>query len=820
MRGHIPFLFLLKISSVLAIGQPVSEVEVNQRIKKAKSEVASARQAVNSAETDARQQFTQLKQAKLSWNNILDNLKFLQERLESANNSLAASVTHQDNELNRYRRKLQRLQKENGSAEEIDETKRYIKAYENWKSTRLRKNGLNEWKRAIESQISQKQNEQTALRQTLQNAINRTGLAEDLLNEKKKRLQEAEENLANILLEAPELLAYVNPPYLKKVMVARKGNIIYSAEWDDYVKLIDEQISIIQKGIIEQKSVIEDQKKLIAAAIDELMDQNTLAQEKLDIYVAEVQGWGVTNMILADLLDAGLNIARNFKEMGPYAFAFEAAYRVGELGLWYSGATGPVNEGWDINKLPSQPNPPVDFTSTLAGYGMSNLKDQIKGQVLNILKSYIGTSEFGIPGKELDFSAFPERGSPGNFSSLKGLKEKWTGFRQLVSEGKFWVLADESLNSKWLAPVTDPNAPGGIRGMFNTLKRNPKLFIQNLKSSFNKNMLKGALLDVVQTSFIQKLKNRANETRLNKWSDYLIEDIRRQELTKILKAAGEKREFQTQTLTALNEVLLELIREREKQAEKGTRFFKPIKNDVLSGNGNFKIFLEFTAPVTTDSVTLGGKRIEGRSEDNIWSGNFDLVGIKEDSMAQLIVSASGMTSKKRLDDPRTAAQFQSTTQIWTGYEEIEDRYHRIKLRPLRSGTSILFLVDCSGSMQDNGRMQKAISAARSVLSSAQFEPTDEIALMAFYDCGSVKLLQPFTHNTEEFNAKLSLLTPSGATPLCAAMIAGSHYLESTGRTAYRKMIILTDGEETCRGNEFETLQRIKKFHHDIKREIL
>ena len=333
-------------------------------------------------------------------------------------------------------------------------------------------------------------------------------------------------------------------------------------------------------------------------------------------------------------------------------------------------------------------------------------------------------------------------------------------------------------------------------------------------------MLKGALLDLVQTSFIQYLKNWANETRLRKWSDYLVEDIKRQELTQILKAAGRKRDFQQQTLEALNEVLLELISEKEKQASLGTRYFKPGEDDVLSGAGTYTLILEFSAPVKTDSVLLGGRRIAGSEEGSAWRGNFDLTGFGEDSLAQLVVCAAGLTTQKRLDDPRTSASYQSTTQSWTGYEEISDRYHRVKLKSLRRGTSILFLVDCSGSMQENNRMQKAIDATKSVINSKMFDPADEVALMAFYDCGAVQLIQPFTYNPSEIENGLQRLRPSGGTPLCAAMIAGSHYLESTSRNVFRKMIILTDGEETCNGNEFDVIQRVKKFHQDIEKEIL
>jgi Mg-chelatase subunit ChlD len=264
----------------------------------------------------------------------------------------------------------------------------------------------------------------------------------------------------------------------------------------------------------------------------------------------------------------------------------------------------------------------------------------------------------------------------------------------------------------------------------------------------------------------------------------------------------------------------ELIRQKEEQSQKATRYLKPLKDEVLSGSGNFILLLEFSAPVTTDSVVLGGKRIDGKSKGNTWSGSFNLTGMQGDNQAKLIVAAKGTTTQKELDDPVTEAKYRSSNQRWTGYERTTDRYHKIKLKALRSGTSILLLVDCSGSMGDNGRMAKAKAAAEKVLSSAQFEPTDEVALMAFYDCGDVRVLQAFTNDLAEVKTKLNLLSPSGYTPLSSSIIAASYYLESTARTPYRKMIVLTDGQESCNGNEFETMQRIKKFHQDIKKIIL
>ncbi|WP_109566547.1 vWA domain-containing protein [Jannaschia seohaensis] len=114
--------------------------------------------------------------------------------------------------------------------------------------------------------------------------------------------------------------------------------------------------------------------------------------------------------------------------------------------------------------------------------------------------------------------------------------------------------------------------------------------------------------------------------------------------------------------------------------------------------------------------------------------------------------------------------------------------------------SILIVFDASGSMGDDGRIEKARAAATAVLQGIQAGGDIEVALMVFYDCGSIRLEVPFTTDPGEIIAVLPGIRPSGSTPLAAASAQGRTYLQTEARGARKRFILLTDGEESCGGD--------------------
>lgn len=818
MKRYVCLTALLFLFSAHLIAQPsLTENEVRQQIDGAKKVVQDTKRALQTAENNLNQKSQQLSQQKDKWNNRQSEIRTIQQRLGSVENSLNASVSQIDEQITSYEQKLERQQSSGASQEKISETRRYIAAYQNMRRSRLSRNGLTQFKERLEAHIARKEEELRVLKPELQVAIENLKAAEEQVNEANLRLSDAQVKLAEVLTEAPNLLIDVSPPHLQNVTIKKGGSVRYEAEWADYTEIIDEQIAIIKKGIEEQKSHLNAQKKAIDLLCDELLEQNKIAQAKMDAYVDEVQGWGVTKVIMADLLDAGISIARNFKEMGPYAFAYEAVWRVGLATAWATGVTGANNPQWDVTNLPTSVNPPPDYTGTAKSYGKAIGLDQLKSVILDATKVAMGSSEFGKPGTGITFS---HNGSyTANLKSWQGIKDLKGNFSKLVREGKFWVVADEDLLGKWVAPAAGQNS-NVIKEFYKTLTKNPGRIVQEIKGSFNKQRLNGALLDVAQSAGIQMLKDWADQDRVELWTAYLIEDNKRTSLQRALQGAGQKRRENQKTLEALGLALQDLIKEKEEQSKNATRFLKVVENEKLTGNSEFTMILNFSAEIVVESVILGGKTITGTENGNTWEGSFDLTEIEDVDMAQLLVKANGKTTRKQLDNPLTTAKYKASTKSWIGYEQFIDNYHKVKLKALKQGTSIVLLFDCSGSMKDNNRMQRAIQAGQEVLNSAELEPNDEVALMAFYDCYSIQLIQPFTSNIEDVTNKMASLRPSRGTPLSLAMEQAAIYMESAARTSQRKMIVLTDGEESCGGNEYLSMERIKQFNQSVRKAII
>lgn len=119
-------------------------------------------------------------------------------------------------------------------------------------------------------------------------------------------------------------------------------------------------------------------------------------------------------------------------------------------------------------------------------------------------------------------------------------------------------------------------------------------------------------------------------------------------------------------------------------------------------------------------------------------------------------------------------------------------------------SSIVLLLDASGSMGDMGRMDRAKAAARRVL--GQMDGTVEVALIVFYDCGMIEVAAPFTSDPAVISAALEPVQPTGSTPLAAGIAMAKDYLRANGRGSTFRLVVLTDGEETCDGNLLESVR--------------
>lgn len=128
--------------------------------------------------------------------------------------------------------------------------------------------------------------------------------------------------------------------------------------------------------------------------------------------------------------------------------------------------------------------------------------------------------------------------------------------------------------------------------------------------------------------------------------------------------------------------------------------------------------------------------------------------------------------------------------------------------------STVIIVDASGSMAGE-KIAYAKAQATTTVKSAR--PDEEIALYAFSGCGSVKLLQPFTLAREQIYTKIDGIKAGSGTPLAEAISEATYYMDHNHSSDGQKgrIVLITDGGESCSKNPKEAAAGIKKLSYDV-----
>ncbi len=117
---------------------------------------------------------------------------------------------------------------------------------------------------------------------------------------------------------------------------------------------------------------------------------------------------------------------------------------------------------------------------------------------------------------------------------------------------------------------------------------------------------------------------------------------------------------------------------------------------------------------------------------------------------------------------------------------------------IEPGTSVIIIIDASGSMADYGKIDQAKSAARNMLTSG-LPAGHEVGLVIFYDCGAIEWT-PFTTNYASLLPVVDGIAPSGSTPIAASIGVAADKMRTEGRGSEGRIILLTDGGENCAGD--------------------
>ncbi|MBL8208060.1 MAG: VWA domain-containing protein [Blastocatellia bacterium] len=191
----------------------------------------------------------------------------------------------------------------------------------------------------------------------------------------------------------------------------------------------------------------------------------------------------------------------------------------------------------------------------------------------------------------------------------------------------------------------------------------------------------------------------------------------------------------------------------------------------------------------------------------------------------LATQAEAEATKDPLDANRVAALAQQTMQLLTQADQeapkcmserkrMEEIRRRLAALANRKKTeiaaSIALLIDTSGSMGDNNKINQAKDAARRA--ARQASKTTEIAVLNFdggCGAGAMRVAAGFTSDVNALLAAIDKLQPGGGTPMYIATAAAVKYAQDNGRGKQRTVVLMSDGGDSCRDQQAQAAAAIR-----------
>lgn len=168
---------------------------------------------------------------------------------------------------------------------------------------------------------------------------------------------------------------------------------------------------------------------------------------------------------------------------------------------------------------------------------------------------------------------------------------------------------------------------------------------------------------------------------------------------------------------------------------------------------------------------------------------------------------------------RAAAPFQHNKTDNSLMIEIRKEHIRVKQRERRTGISILFVVDSSGSMGVKKRMEAVKGAILSLLKDA-YEKRDRVGMVSFRRDRAEELL-PFTRSIDLAQKKLEKLSTGGKTPLAEGLRKAYNIAKKELKKDKKSLpviIFLSDGKAnfSLYGKDpiAESLELVKKIRNE------
>ena len=230
--------------------------------------------------------------------------------------------------------------------------------------------------------------------------------------------------------------------------------------------------------------------------------------------------------------------------------------------------------------------------------------------------------------------------------------------------------------------------------------------------------------------------------------------------------------------------------------------------------GEGALRLKLSGPVeNAPTVTIGGKPVAMEGEGMNWRGSFDMGEAHQrenDGRIPIVITATDEAGQGLDGDPHTVTQINSPEKSWNwvryetkrggqeGRAGGEDNWHFLSA-PV--DLSLAIILDASGSMDDNGRMENAKKGIAQTLDNLPEDLLIEVGGVVFYSCTGISEYS-FTRDIPAVKAFLMGASPSSATALAKAHYTAGKLFDASADPAAKewRFSTFTDGEETCGGN--------------------
>jgi len=238
------------------------------------------------------------------------------------------------------------------------------------------------------------------------------------------------------------------------------------------------------------------------------------------------------------------------------------------------------------------------------------------------------------------------------------------------------------------------------------------------------------------------------------------------------------------------------------------RLHSPVRL-ALPPDGMGEIEVTFLRSPQSATVEILGQRIALEGEGTTRTASFDLARLSGMRRIELYITAQDETGKGLDADPRTPALIElAEGRVWSGYEGERggavtraggpDRWHRLGAPP---DLSMVIMLDGSGSMAENGRMESARAGIIQTLEGLDPALDIEMSVLVFAGCGLPSTV-PFTTDRDLIRRTVEGATANGATALAAAYAAARNAFRNSADPAAAswRYVTFSDGMETCDGD--------------------